>query len=206
MLDHILLGTSDLDAGIGLLRRHTGVKATFGGAHPGRGTHNALLSLGERRYLEIIAPDPQQAVSTDPLALRLRKFSEPRLVGWAAHPGALGTFAETLRERNIGFDGPKQGSRKRLDGGLLRWQTLNLRDDAAGLLPFFIEWDPGSPHPAADSPQGLRIVRFELATPTPEALNRTAELLSLDAPVVKADEPQIRASFAGPKGNLDLTS
>jgi hypothetical protein len=206
MLDHILLGCPELDAGITLLRQHTGVGAAFGGVHPGRGTRNALLSLGERHYLEIIAPDPDQADSSNPLALTLHKLSGPRLVGWAAHPGPLAPFAEKLRKHGIVFDGPTPGSRKRPDGRLLQWEILQLRDDASGLLPFFIEWGADSPHPSSDAPGGLRIVRFELATPTPEALHKTAELLSLVVTVVKTDKQQIRATLAGPEGQLELTS
>ena len=134
VLDHILLGCNDLDRGIAFVEEHTGVRAAFGGVHPGRGTRNALLSLGEKHYLEIIAPDPQQTGAPD--SHDLQKLSEPRLVGWAAHPGDIDRFAAHLRESNIPFEGPTPGSRKRPDGRRLQWKTLNLENDRAEAMNF----------------------------------------------------------------------
>lgn len=205
-LDHILLGCSDLDRGIALVEQHLGVKAMFGGVHPGRGTQNALLSLGERHYLEIIAPDPGQADSKSARRSQLEKLSEPRLVEWAVHPGDLGSLAEKLLAAGLAFEGPTPGSRKRPDGRLLEWQTLTLQDDVSGLLPFFIEWSADSRHPSADSPAGCHLIRFALVTPEPDKLAKTLTLLSLDVAVAKGEKPQLRARLSGPKGSLELTS
>ena len=205
-LDHILLGCSDLHRGIAFVEQHLGVKAMFGGIHPGRGTQNALVSLGERHYLEIIAPDPAQPDSKSARRLQLEKLTEPRLVEWAAHPGDLRSFARRLQQAGLAFEGPTPGSRKRPDGRLLQWQTLTLKDDASGLLPFFIEWSADSLHPSADSPAGCHLVRLELATPEPDKLAKMLALLSLQVPVVKGEQPQLRVRLAGPKGNLELTS
>ena len=211
MLDHILLGCSDLQRGIEFVEQHTGVRATFGGVHPGRGTQNALLSLGtsnvnqKGRYLEIIAPDSRQSAADEHYS-RLKTFKEPRLIGWAAHPGDLQVFAADLAKAGIVTQGPTPGSRKRPDGRVLQWKTLALRDDAGGLLPFFIEWSVDTMHPSEDSPTGCQLLRFELLTPDPATLAKTVSELRLAAPVAKGPSPQLHAVVTGPKGKLDVTS
>ena len=204
LLDHILLGCRDLGRGIAFVEERTGVRAAFGGVHPGRGTQNALLSLGGRRYLEIIALDPKQ--SGTPQYPIITRLTEPRLIGWAAHPGDLQSLAAKLANSGVAADGPTPGSRRRPDGRVLQWKTVTLKEDAAGLLPFFIEWSADSMHPSADSPKGCSLVRFEAASPDPEPLSKQAALLGLDIRVLKGDRPRLRATISGPKGQFTVTS
>jgi hypothetical protein len=205
MLDHLLLGCNDLDRGIAFVEEHTGVRAAFGGVHPGRGTRNALLSLGEKHYLEIIAPDPQQPGAPD--TRNLRNLKEPRLVGWAAHPGDIVQFAARLHADNIAFEGPTPGSRKRPDGRLLQWKTLDLKNDDHGVLPFFIEWSAGTIHPSADAPSGCKLERFAISSPKETELLRLCTQLQLDVRVEHGEKPQLLARISGAAGRtMPLTS
>ena len=172
--------------------------------HPGRGTRNALLSLGERRYLEIIAPDPQQSDVPDNYGLR--RLDEPRLITWAAHPGNIQALADRLAKAGIAAEGPTPGSRQRPDGKLLQWQTLSLKDNANGLLPFFIEWSANSAHPSTDAPPGCHLANFQILTPDPDALTKTAQQLGLDVAISKSPTPQLRATLSCAARELILTS
>ena len=212
LLDHLLLGCSDLDRGIAYVEERTGVRAAFGGVHPGRGTQNALISLSEprgeelnpRRYLEIIAPDPKQS-SVGQFSV-ITKLKEPRLIGWAAHRDDLDLFATRLRQNGIEFEGPQLGSRQRPDGKVLHWKALRLKDDHGGLLPFFIEWSKDSLHPSVDAPGGCHLESFEILTPDADALAKTADQLGLGVAISRAAESQIRSVIKCAGKELTLTS
>ncbi|MCA3302339.1 MAG: VOC family protein, partial [Roseomonas sp.] len=65
-IDHLVIGAATLEAGAAYLERHLGTRPVPGGPHPGAGTHNMLLGLGPDQYIEIIAPDPNQAPPAHP--------------------------------------------------------------------------------------------------------------------------------------------
>lgn len=207
MLDHILLGCSDLDQGIDFVQQHTGVRPAVGGVHPGRGTRNALLSLGEMHYLEVIAPDPAQAgmkISRESTVNTLKGLTEPRIIDWAVHTNDITGVAERLRKAGVAFSGPTAGSRRRPDDRVLNWQTLNLDDDQDGLLPFFIQWSTDSVHPSVDAPSGCRLESFAVANFHHSELAATFRKLEVQVDVEKTEKPQIFALIIGPRGRLDL--
>jgi hypothetical protein len=206
MLDHILLGVSDLYAGIAFIQGKSGVQPVFGGSHPGAGTRNALIALGTERYLEVIAPDPQQSSAPTALHAGLAGLRAPRLIGWAVHTHDIAAAAGRLNKEGIAADGPLDGSRKRPDGAMLHWKTLRLKDDAEGLLPFFIEWGQDTTHPSVDAPGGCRLVSFAAASAHPAELRETFRRMGVEVAVEMALAQELRARIAGPHGEFALTS
>jgi len=204
LLDHIILGCRNLEEGVSFVEKQTGVRAAFGGRHIGRGTHNALLSLGDCRYLEILAPDPMQ----ESLSWfgELTRISKPEIVTWAASVRDLPAFVTRLRSAGIFCTDPAAGSRTRPDGRILRWNTVDLEDDWAGRLPFFIDWSADSIHPSLDSPSGCSLKHFLLAGPDPGNLTQTFATLELDTPIEFGPILHLRAEIAGPRGVLTITS
>jgi hypothetical protein len=200
-LDHLILGSRDLDAGIAFMEEKSGYRAALGGSHPGQGTRNALLSLGNSRYLEILAPDPEQprlAWHSEILELH-----EPELIGWAIRQKNIESRAASFRSQGIECIGPIAGSRARPDGQMLRWKTVVRVDDQHGILPFYIEWDEHSPHPSSDAPGACLLVDFQTGghvlegpPPSPEAKK-----------IIRPEKTlQLRAKIAGLLGEFELTS
>ena len=209
LLDHVILGCNNLEGGIRFVEERTGVRAAPGGVHPDRGTSNALLSLGERHYLEIMAPNPNgkpvQAWAARQLEI-LNGLTSPRLMGWAVHPNDIERLAKRFQQSGIEVLGPWPGSRVRPDDRVISWKSFSLADDRHGLLPFFIEWGSDSVHPSSDAPSGCHIEHFSAAEPDTAELTKALRRIEVDVLVEHSDKPQLRTRIVGPKGALEVTS
>lgn len=205
VVDHLLLGVADLDAGISWAEERTGVRAAIGGVHPGRGTRNGLMALSGRQYLEILAPDPAQEGGG---RADLRALREPRLITWAAHSTDIEALATRVRAAGLSVAGPRPGSRARPDGRLIEWTTLGIESAFAsgGIdpIPFFIQWAAASPHPSQDSPKGCALVSLEFEHMDRNGLRDTLARVGIDATTREAAAPAIVATLMTPRGRLVL--
>lgn len=204
MIDHLVYAAPDLTEGVEAIERLTGVRPAAGGKHVGMGTHNALLGLGERVYLEVIAPDPDQPTPTRPLPFGLASLTRPRLAAWAASTTDLDGLVESAR--TAGYDPGVAVSmlRRRPDGALLEWR-LALREQpfGDGLVPFVIDWGD-SPHPADSAPQGCRLVSLRGEHPDPGPVRSALEALACDFPMTLGLTPALVAVLETPQGTVEL--
>ncbi len=206
-VDHLLLGAADLDRGVAWFEKLTGVKAVVGGVHPGAGTRNALVALGGRQYLEIIAPDPAQTAYN--FQIDVRKLTEPRLITWAAVTADINAVAQQARAGGHQLFGPRDGSRARPDGKTLKWKSLGVlaKFGTGGVdpIPFFIEWAADSLHPSQDSPKGCELLSFEIEHPDSAGVVGMLKNLGIEAKVKQAKDARLRATLKTPKGKVELS-
>lgn len=211
-LDHLVVACLSLAEARPALEARLGV-TDQGGVHVGRGTHNALWALDGAAlfgggpagacYLELIAPDPDQAPPEKgpmPFGLhradvRARLADGPRLVAWVARCAAAEPLMAACPE-DMGRLAP-------MKRGDLEWKLTVPPDGMAacgGVVPSLIEW-PGGISPAATLPrQGLRLTGF-VRRPDPRAGAALAALgLSAALPEGETGGAPMRATVEGPKG------
>lgn len=202
-LDHIMYGVRDLEAGVAEIEDLTGVRAIFGGFHPGNGTCNLLVSLDNCQYLEIIAPDPEQGLGGT-LGEELISQRGPAIRTWAVAAPVLEPVAVTLESLNIETRIIDMG-RTRPDGIQLNWQILTASGHGFGnLMPFFIDWKV-SMHPSEEAPTGCSLATFTVML---EEADKFAELMkALDVNVRVEEGPRaMKALLDSPNGRVELTS
>jgi len=199
-VDHLVYGCPDLGEAVEHVAAALGVRPAYGGQHPGQGTHNALLSLGPRTYLEIIAPDPAQPRPAQPLIFGLGDLPGPALRGWAAAPDDLDSAVDRLLSQGFEYGSVVPGQRRTADGRDLRWRmTAGPHDAGLAVAPFLIDWGNGA-HPADGAPTGAVLTEFALSSPDPERLEAQLAALGMVVRVEPANQPGLRAVLSGSAG------
>lgn len=195
-IDHLILGVNDLDRGMAEFARRTGVTPLKGGVHPGRGTQNALASLGDGRYIEILAPSHE--AGTTPDARTASATLTP--VGWALHTTNLARVVADLRAAGFSVSEIRPGARARPDGVQLRWQTADLSGAGLDAAPFFIMWGADTPHPSTESPAGCSFRSAAMTEPDPAPLTKFLAATGVNVSVAQGARPHMTIVLQCPSG------
>jgi Glyoxalase-like domain len=128
----------------------------------------------------------------------------PRIIQWAIHTEDIAAAKSMVEAAGIKAVGPQPGSRQRPDGKLLRWQALRI-EQTTPLVPFFIQWEAGSPHPSSDSPRlgTAKSLRFE--TPEPDELRRILHAAAIQADIRKSSLPRIVLVVQTARGEIEMS-
>lgn len=204
-LDHLIWEESTLEAGETRFAEATGVKPAFGGKHPHSGTHNSLLSLGDEVYLEVIALDPDHPESAGLLESAPPDFA-PKLIAFGVEAADLGYVEKLVKTCNLEVTQRHDVVRQTPSGEMWRWETLVVGGHTFGrCLPFFIR-SQNALHTAETSPKGCELLEFTVGHPDSETLSRLYRELEIDASVIRAEHPHLRAVLQTPKGLVELSS
>jgi hypothetical protein len=202
LIDHLVYAAPDLPAAVADMKERFGVGAQAGGKHIGLGTHNALLALGPRTYLEIIAPDPEQPEPPAPRPFGVDGVSRGGLVSWALACDDIDAAVAEVRRRGYDPGEVVDGRRAGPTGTVLRWR-LTASSMGGGLVPFLISWS-NTEHPARSAPQGLTLEAFYVEHPDPSSLAPLFTALGADIEIRPAAAAALVAHLSSPNGSKVL--
>ena len=132
-LDHVVIIVDDLAKGI---EQYTaqGFTVTPGGQHTHGNTHNALITLDNGVYLELLAF--KVAHATIHRWERYRAFTG--VIDYCLGYPSLSAAVRAINARGLPYTAGVETGRLRPDGVELRWRSSQLADQERG-LPFLIE-------------------------------------------------------------------
>lgn len=212
-LDHLVVAARTLAEGVRWVESRLGVAPQAGGRHLSMGTHNALLKLGPRVYLEVIAIDPALPApgrprwfALDDAAMQSRLANSPALIHWVVR---CDEFDAALT--------PESGEVLALSRGPYRWRIAVPVDGGLpweGTLPTLIDWAPGAGgvvhHPCEALPDaGCELRSLQLSHPAADlgtaGLVAHLRRLRLAGPVDLVNgPPALVARIATPRGEVLL--
>lgn len=208
-IDHLIFAAPTLESGMDAIEKKLGIRPVYGGQHLGRGTHNALLALGENTYFEVIAPDPSQFTDSEggehtsnSLWMNTHLATQPRMWTWAAKSNNLFELEKIARLHDIPFGKIESGTRTQPNGNILSWQlSLPVAENEHGIIPFFLNWG-NTIHPAKTLPQAGEILEFKIYHPQPTLMHSQFEKLGLEVVLEKGEQPKLEATIKRLDGRI----
>ncbi|SHH92962.1 VOC family protein [Pollutimonas bauzanensis] len=203
-IDHIVVTAPSLTQGRDYLRQALGVEPQAGGEHPGMGTHNCLLRLGDDLYLEVIAADPQAPAPPRPRWFQLDDAhwnSRPQLATWVVRSNDIYGAAQAASPL-------APGAVQAMTRAGLDW-LITIPEDGAlalqGAAPALIQWRTQA-HPASGMQDaGCSLIRLEAFHPQAAMLSGMLDSIGFEGrfaafPLEQGRQPYLIAHIQTPAG------
>jgi|SRR5438034_5579606 len=207
-LDHLVVAAASLQQGEDYIEARLGARPRRGGKHVAMGTHNSVLRVGKRIYLEVIAIDPDATAPATPRWFELDRTqmqsalsASPRLIHWVARSEDI----KAARAACLVDPGPVH----ELARGDYRWRITIPADGhlpGDGLLPTLIQWSDAR-HPTDAMPdERIELTALAATHPAPAPIRATLAKLGLSETLkVSYDaRPRLAAMFSTPRGPVTL--
>jgi Glyoxalase-like domain len=155
-LDHVLLAVAASDKP--RLPEQYGLEPYEGGRHPGWGTANWIVPLGEA-YIELVAVVDEHEARGSAFGRWVAETAQEGggPIGWAVRPNDLDATAARL-----GLE-IADGSRTTPAGKRIDWRSAGIEEAATHpWLPFFVDWRDPAAFPGATVTPAAAIVRVEI--------------------------------------------
>jgi hypothetical protein len=199
-LDHLIYAAPDLESGINDVERMLGVRPVMGGKHRHFGTHNALVSLENGIYLEVLAPDQDFPTPERGILFGLDTLEAPRLFTWVMRSENVEGQARTAAAEGLVLGDVSRGGRENPDGAMLTWAVTDPHAiPLDGAVPFLIDWG-NTPHPSGAAPTAGALISVEFEHPNAPAVRSAFKALDLSFGVSEGLVPRMIAKINTPSG------
>ena len=205
-LDHIAVTAPSLTEGGEYVRGALGVTLQVGGEHPRMGTHNYVLRLGEKVYLEVISINPDARAPDRPRWFDLDKphaNQASRLATWIVRTDDI--------QAAVSASPVFLGNIEPMSRGDLNWQIAIPEDGSlplGGVVPTLIQWQ--DIHPANRLQDlGCELLRLEGFHPEAEKVSGMLETIGFHgefsvSPLAPGERPYLVAHIQTPTGERKL--
>lgn len=201
-LDHIIIATPDLAAGVAMIAEATGVTLQLGGVHPKFGTRNYLATFGDGTYLELIGVDTENPEFSGTRPFRVDEVTRTATSTWTIEPADIDAAVAAARDAGADLGDPFPGSRRTPEGTLLEWRLTQPLGEPSGVVPFLLDWQD-SVTPAQTTEPRLELASITATHPDPEYVARVLEALGTHMDVTEGPA-KVEVTLAGPSGQITL--
>ncbi len=204
-IDHLVYCVHHLEEGINFFKDQYGMQAVVGGRHLNEGTKNAIISLANQCYIEILAVDEEHTKHTNDRWMGIDLLTNPKLTRWAIKSTNLEADKQALVHYNDQLGKIESGLRQRPDLSNLTWQlTKPLSYPEVEVVPFLVDWSGSDSYPTDGLPIQGSLLEVTVGCDNPDKISTCLDALNIEIPIIKSKKSYIKIVIDGPTGKFEL--